>query len=259
MWNHGLGSLAVMVLLAGAAIAQVSSSTAPPAQTPSATRPAPAARSTGAQIDLRLDQHLAACLILDNHEEVVLGQFAAQRAENSEVKQFAQSMVNDHTRAIAKLEPFAPATLRRTMREQAQTGAAHPRSATESRAPAAPRSAEAIRSASASAAPSTTAPPAGESREVASPSILGTLFQIDQQATKNCIALTQQELSQKKGADFDKAYIGQQIVGHVAMLARLSAAEPYATGELRQLVQQLQPEVAKHLAHAKSIMKSQEK
>src|SRR5688572_11371786 len=47
-----------------------------------------------------IDQHIAVCLLLGNQEEVALGQFAQDRAQHPEVKQFAQMMAQEHQEAI---------------------------------------------------------------------------------------------------------------------------------------------------------------
>jgi len=50
-----------------------------------------------------LNRQLAACLVSKNKGEVELGKFAASRAKDGDVKEFAEQMVKDHGEAVAKL------------------------------------------------------------------------------------------------------------------------------------------------------------
>src|SRR3954469_15158820 len=49
----------------------------------------------------------AGCLLAKNKSEVELSQLAVQKAENPEVKQFAQKMIQDHHKMIEQLQPLA--------------------------------------------------------------------------------------------------------------------------------------------------------
>src|SRR5688572_7206241 len=55
------------------------------------------------------DRMLAHCLIVENRGEVELAQFVQQKSQNEEVKQFAQRMIDDHTKMLAELEKFGGA------------------------------------------------------------------------------------------------------------------------------------------------------
>jgi predicted outer membrane protein len=79
-------------------------------------------------------------------------------------------------------------------------------------------------------------------------------LQLAQAVKQECINLTQQELANKQGADFDKAYMGQQIVAHIDMLAHLRASRPLAGSELQQVIQQGEQMTEQHLAQARQIM-----
>jgi len=51
-----------------------------------------------------VDRQLAACLLDKNKAEVQVGKIAAERATDKDVKEFAEMMVQDHTKAAEKLE-----------------------------------------------------------------------------------------------------------------------------------------------------------
>jgi len=53
------------------------------------------------------DQFFAACLAAKNQGEVEIGKFASERAQNQQVKQFAQMMVTDHQALLPKLQQLA--------------------------------------------------------------------------------------------------------------------------------------------------------
>jgi predicted outer membrane protein len=72
---------------------------------------------------------------------------------------------------------------------------------------------------------------------------------------QNCLRLSEQALGQKQGAEFDKAYIGQQIAAHTNMLAELQAAQQFASNsQLQPLLQQATQMTEHHLTQARTIM-----
>jgi putative membrane protein len=101
------------LVVAGIAIAQ---QPPPPAQ-PGEQRQIQQRQLQGGQIQQRAarpinaatmtDAQLAAWLLVDNHGEVALGRLAQQRAQSDDVKKFATQMVEDHSKFIDKLQPFA--------------------------------------------------------------------------------------------------------------------------------------------------------
>lgn len=98
-----------LVLLAGVANAQerqVERQPAPP--TPPGTRVterAPTER--GAAVSMR-DRELAHCIINGNRKEVEISKFALDKLQDAEVKQFAQKMIDDHSRAMQSFARFDP-------------------------------------------------------------------------------------------------------------------------------------------------------
>jgi putative membrane protein len=74
----------------------------------SSTTTGTAGRTAGAT---GTDQDFARFVANTNTAEVELGKLAQQRASNNQVKQFAEQMVNDHTKANAELRQAAGSTL----------------------------------------------------------------------------------------------------------------------------------------------------
>ncbi len=58
----------------------------------------------GDRTEGNLERQLAACLLTKNKGEVELGKYASDHAKNSDVKEFAEQMVKDHSKVVEKLE-----------------------------------------------------------------------------------------------------------------------------------------------------------
>ena len=61
-------------------------------------------------------------------------------------------------------------------------------------------------------------------------------------------------LSEHKGADFDKAYLGQQIVAHQEMHDKLTVLRNHASSELQQDIEKQLTSTEEHLEHVKKLM-----
>jgi predicted outer membrane protein len=201
-----------------------------------ATRPGVARTGAAAEGD-NLDNKIAVCLLLGNQEEVAVAQFAQQKSQNEQVKKFAQQMIEHHQQAISKIEQAAPevAGLNLQLRGGAEGEAAASSNPTGVR-------------------------PASAEEPVASTAAAGNVghnqrgAQLAQAVKQECLNLTQQELAQKQGVEFDKAYIGQQVCAHIGMLAELRGSKNFATGQLQQVITEGEQMTQQHLDQAKQIM-----
>jgi predicted outer membrane protein len=170
-----------------------------------------------------LDQQIAACAVLANQEEVALAQFAKDRAESDQVKQFAEMMIEQHQQAIQKIEQAAPQVaawkiqLRNANADQQAGAAAQPQANGQ----------------------------AGQNPQ----------FLLARQIHEECLALTKEALSEKQGADFDKAYIAQQCMAHLGMKAAIKGSEPFASQQLKPVLQEGLQMTEKHLTEAKNLKK----
>lgn len=163
-----------------------------------------------------LDQQIAICLLLGNQEEIALAQFAEKHAEHAQVKAFAKTLVASHTKAVAIIQKAAPEIA------DLQLVSANAVS------PSADRS-----------------QPAGHTENAT------TLMQ---QVKSECLSLTEKELGQYKGAEFDHAFIGQQLGAHVGMLAVLRGSNSFASPELQKVIAEGEKMTTAHMAEAKKIM-----
>lgn len=184
-----------------------------------------------------LDQQIAVCLTLGNQEEVALAQFAQDRAQNPQVKQFAQMMAEEHQQALSKLRQAAPQVASLNLELKFGQGAD-------------------------AAGTTSTTPSAGNQRTgAAATSGAGQhqqMVNLARDIKQECLNLTQTELGGKQGAEFDKCYIAQQIGAHTGMLAELRASQRYASGQLKPILQEGAQMAEHHLAQAKTIMEQLE-
>jgi predicted outer membrane protein len=177
-----------------------------------------------------LDQQIAVCLKLGNQEEVALAQFAQDRAQNPQVKQFAQTMIEQHQQAISKLDQAVPQLASLNLELKGAAGAAAAR---------------------------TTPPTAGNQRASGS-ATNQQMVDLARDIKQECLNLTQTELGKKQGAEFDKCYIGQQIVAHTGMLAELRATQRHASSQLQPVLKEGAQMAEHHLTQAKTILQQLE-
>lgn len=194
----------------------------------------------GSQEEKGLNGPIAACLILGSQEEVALAQFAQQRAQNPQVKRFAQKMVQDHQSAISQLQSFAPqgVSLKLDGQGQTQPGQRQPQTQFEDR--------------------TTTNDANRNDGATAGGDMKHQMLAMQKDIAQKCLALTQRELSEKEGEKFDQCFMAQQIGAHIGMLAKLEGSDSYASAELQQVIEQQQQTVQQHLQQAKQIMQQLE-
>lgn len=171
-----------------------------------------------------LDQQIAACGVLANQAEIALAQFAKERSENDQVKQFAEMMIEQHQQAINRIEQAAPQVA--VWKIQL-------------------RNANADQQAGAAAQPPANGQATGQSPQ----------FLLARQIHEECLALTKEALSEKQGAEFDKAYLTQQCMAHLGMKAAIKGSEPFASPQLKPVLQEGLQMTEKHLAEAKNLKK----
>lgn len=220
----------------------------------------------------QLDRHIAECLLLGNQEEVALAQFAASRSQNEQVKQFAQTLMRDHQQMITQLQRYAPHAAMGALGANAsgqQTGRAQPsgnqqgQQTVTGKDPASPPS-DRVAGARDPAqrqgilqrgagAPVERRAASRDPNAMMGRGVDAQLFAFQKRAAEECLALTQAELSQKQGADFDRCYVGQQMGAHIGMIAKIKAGQEFASSELQQILQEGQQTAQRHLDEAKRL------
>ncbi len=264
-------SATVAFLVAGIATA------APPTQAPRETsqgkearqpmevqaQPArPLATAVAQRNESLLEHHIARCMTLTNQEQINLSRFAAEHAQHPQVKEFVETLIRDHQNLNQRLQKFAA--------EQPMETAATERKDIPMRTPAERREVreelrnqgeskretrEAVREALQAGA-ETAKDRIEHATGYRGPSAAfeEQLYDIAKDAHKNCEQMTRDELSKHKGADFDRAFVGCQIGGHIAMLAHLKAVQSHTSGELQQIVKDAEMAVAQHKQRAEKLM-----
>jgi predicted outer membrane protein len=221
-----------------------------------------------------VDHFFAGCLLAKNKAEVELSQIALQKAENPEVKQFAQKMVQDHQKMIQQLQPLAmqgganrstSSTLGSSSESRGRSATTEGRTTDTTALPGSSGASQTIAPSGASATiPSADATAGTTTSETATAtagmgnSPVHQLMQIDRQINERALQMARDDLQQKSGAEFDKCYVGNAITAHVHALAALEVIGRQTQGTLAQVARQAQPDVQQHLDHAKQLMKQLE-
>ena len=221
------------------------------------------------------DQALVRWIAAGNEAEIRINEFAQQQAQNDQVKQFAQKMVQEHTK------------LGEQLRQAAQGGQGGGQPGATGR-----RAGERDRSARPGAADQNDAdgasgrrPRAGERRNNAADDNNVSLLQDEQQGRRagqagrpgaamrggnnpfvalheeikrQCAESTIQALREKQGQEFDHSFMHQQVIEHMAMLDTLKVAQNHASQNLRPALQEAQRHTQQHLEQAKQILEQLE-
>jgi predicted outer membrane protein len=202
------------------------------------------------------DEMFAQCLAIDNAVEVQISEFAAQRLQNDQVKQFAQQMVQEHRKMIEKLGNYGaePVNFSAT--------------ATRDAANATPANADVtVRTGreGAEVAVDGNNQPAGRREAGANvrervndrrEARQGDFLSIKQEIAQECLRSAEEELTSKTGPEADKCFMAAQVMGHQHMLDTLKVFERHASAEFKQTLAQASQETQKHLDEAKQILKS---
>jgi predicted outer membrane protein len=203
-----------------------------------------------------VEKFLAGCLLAKNKCEVEFAQLAQQHSQNPQVKEFAQMLERDHQKIVQQLEPWAGGqpgqTTTRTERQIQSTTApgqndVQRQPSDTTRLPGSPGATQTTRI--------RTQTEANGAQEMSGP--FAQLAQIEKQIGERQKQVMLDELQQKSGTEFDKCYVGSQVLAHMQSLAALEVISQQQ-GELAQIAQQAQPIVQQHLEHAKQLAKQLE-
>jgi len=196
----------------------------------------------------------ANCLLKNNQAEVELGQFAAEQAQDPKVKQFAEDLVKDHQKVVARLQQIAgTGGLGRgsaTSLEADAQNAADRNSIDTTRTPGSPATDTTTLGATGAPAGNNSADRAAANQGGA---VLIQLAAIEEKIDDRCNQALREELQSKSGAEFDQCFVGSQIAGHMHMLAALEVLSEDGQGQLKQVAEEAKPIVQKHLDHAKQL------
>jgi predicted outer membrane protein len=205
------------------------------------------------------DEALAQCLAIDNAVQVQLSQFASQRLQNDQAKQFAEQMVRDHRQMLEKLNKFGANDLHLNLdqagrrdasirvEQDGQTRVEVDRPADADRPERDRVAGQADRA-------------TGQTARTGSPGHAGTspFIALKQEIAEECVRTAQEGLASKSGAELDKCFMAGQVFAHEHMIDALTVMERYASPQLKDTLSQSAQATRQHLEQAKSILKSLE-
>jgi predicted outer membrane protein len=207
------------------------------------------------QTERPMDQFFAAKMVLCNNGEIDAGKLASTKASNSEVKQFAEMLVRDHSAMNQQLKPLVPDYATPPVTSATQTSDESPEKSGIAKSGVEP--------ASPNQAPTRgDAPPRVQKetslRTDASTETLRDLYEVCEKANHYLRQDCREKLMKLTGSDFDKAYMIGQVAGHSMALAELQALESSTTGEFQNIVRQTKTKIENHLETAERICKTLE-
>lgn len=215
------------------------------------------------------DHVMAACVAIDNQEEVALATMAQDKLQNEEAKQFAAMLIKDHQTYLSSLEKFAPGMASQELEHGAAVGQARGddnRSGVEQARGEKSANAPGIRQTSGNDRDrdkknqnrQTTGNDKNDQNSQGAHQAqndLPDLIQMQREIAQECLRATREEMQGKQGIDADKCFIGAQIVKHGAMIAKLTVLQRHASDELAQVFAQGAETTEKHKQQAEQIMK----
>lgn len=225
------------------------------------------------------DQQIAAFLLGGARNEIELARLAQEQAKSDSVKEYAAMMIKDHSAQLEKLERMAGG-LAAASGEQGEARATEGRRTEARRVP--PEGEDANRrdndtprdqaraGAREEAGGAREGNAQGGQRGAAGGQGGGAVgaqaggqggalnwTMVHKQIADQHLQSTKKELGRYEGDDFDKAYMGHQIVAHMQMRDKLTVVQKHASQQLQQQLEQDSQTVEHHLQEAQRIMKEQ--
>jgi predicted outer membrane protein len=201
--------------------------------------------NAGAQAS-NVEGYLVNCMLKHNKGEIEISQFAAEQAQDPQVKQLAQQLIKDHQQIVQKLQQLAGAgsleSAARTVADRPATDDTTPSDSPDRTTLGATGTRDATHANERGARPATQGNAA-----------LMQLASIEEKIADRCQQAMKEELQSKSGAEFDQCYVGSQIAGHMHMLAALEVLSEQGPGQLKQAAEEAKPIVQQHLDHAKQL------
>ncbi len=193
------------------------------------------------QIDRPMVEFFASKLVLCNNAEIQIGQLAAIKTTNSEVKQFAEMLAKDHAKYNELLKPFvASYSAEPGVLATDQTAAIKPSVAIKANLPKVEESAK----------PKTQTE---TSLRIGDEATLQRLYEVCRAVHENHMASCKEMLTMKNGSEFDMAFVGSQIVGHMALLSELKALESRTDKDFQIFIRETTKSVQSHMQSAVSL------
>lgn len=199
------------------------------------------------------DHCFATCVAYGNQIEIATSRIASQKAQNAEVKKFAEMMLQDHQKFLSKLEKFAPDAARNDSLANS-TGSRNETAVTR------PDNQSPIQQTRANDDKDNKSVRTADNRTESGHDSHHAmkLAQIEREMAEQCLASARRKLESKNGAEFDKCFIHSQIAAHEHMKDKLTVLKRHASEELSPILSEGLKTTEQHLAKAEEIAKSLE-
>lgn len=207
----------------------------------------PAAQQSGGDLK-SIDECVARCLALCNGSEIALAEFAKGRVSDQRVKDFVAMLHTDHQQCLDKLAQVNPQSTQ--MAADVRTSA---QSTPEDRQNDQTRTSERPDASKTRQPVQGSHPPGDHASRTGQPASADTMATIEKDAAANCLRLTMAELERQPAGNFDMAFVGFQIGGHVHMIAKLEAVQPHVSAEMRPMVDQCLESARQHMDEARKL------
>jgi len=231
------------------------------------------------------DAQLAGWLSVDNENEVALAKLGQERSQNEKVKQLAQKLDEAHSQMLTKLQKFASAgggesgevretriRERREGRERGERGTDNPNPKPDNASDKPKPDSDKPKADGDNAKPdnadnpkpdqpATDAASEGTTRTTERTTIRegrrggADIVALKRELGEACLQTARQKLEEKEGAEFDRCFIGGQIMGHMQAIDTMKVFKRHASPELAQLLDEGIQAATGHLQEAESIAK----
>jgi predicted outer membrane protein len=219
-----------------------------------------------------------------NKAEIELAQLAQEKTDNEELKQFAQTLIDDHQQLKQKLEKVAGKDRdqrgvepgRRSgrgqsqgdrspfggARDEGQTQDSNRRNQGEQRQDRSEqtegRQTPAFGGTQDDNARRQRGGAFARNASEQSSEVPEELCKILDQTAKNSLEMTKKMLKEHDGQDFQMGFLGQQIIAHTQMIAKLNAVQSEGPSGLEDFTEQALGKSKQHLKQAKELAKKLE-
>lgn len=202
------------------------------------------------------DQQIATMIAACNRNEVEIAKFALPKLQSTEAKEIATTLIKDHQAAADKFAKWAgqPANYNTGTRPGVREGGVdRPEGKREERREDRREVGRERTEANPATVPGTAA---GAPRAALKPAMTGGLnwLAVHQEMGEECLASCKKELSRYEGHDFDKAFLGHQIGGHLMAATNLKVLRRHASSQLATEIDEAHAECESHLKHIRATM-----
>lgn len=206
-------------------------------------------QASSQQSEQRLEQLVASKLLTANKSVVELSKMAVENAEHDNVKEFAQTLVSEHEKLCRDIEKLQAASGHKKDSDHSKTN----EQSTDQSAANVNRPNQNRQNLQGQAANRQANKTQDGNWSSNSQGMVGKLQMINEKASKKQLEMAKQMLQDKKGDEFDMAFVGMQIASHTRAVAELSALEGVGSKEMQDVVKKAEEATSKHLEQAKGL------